>query len=241
MLRFLGWRQHAGSAYHRSDAETVDLALASRPGGPRPELLWVHLYGAHWPYAPSPAAAARQGLDPAHVLVARGLPGLAEGEWEAAEIALGARLYRAQMEDLDAEVGRILAGLPAETVVVVVGDHGESLGEHGETFSHGRLAFAPGLRVPLLLRAQGVAPGVEDEVVGLEDIAPTLLELLGLPPDPGMRGGSLLRPDPDRVHIGRCFPAASPPGPMTWARWGGGGAPGTPHGGPKPLAGARRL
>jgi Flp pilus assembly protein TadD len=87
---------------------------------------------------------------------------------------------------VDAQVGRLLAALRARgreerTLVVVAGDHGESLGEHGE-LTHGLFVYQSTLRVPLLLRAPGLlGPRVVSEPVGLADLAPTLAALLGLP------------------------------------------------------------
>ncbi len=72
------------------------------------------------------------------------------------------------------------AASSARTLVAVVADHGESLGEHGED-THGLLLYEPALHVPLLLRAPGRVPagGVVDAESGLADLAPTLASLLG--------------------------------------------------------------
>jgi Flp pilus assembly protein TadD len=72
------------------------------------------------------------------------------------------------------------SGLTERTVVVVVGDHGEALGEHGEP-THGVLLYEASLRVPLLLSAPGLLPPgwVVEEPIGLADLAPTLATLVG--------------------------------------------------------------
>jgi tetratricopeptide (TPR) repeat protein len=71
------------------------------------------------------------------------------------------------------------AGHERDTVVAVLADHGEGLGEHGET-GHGILLYESTLRVPMLLAGPGVPEGhVVDEAVGTIDLAPTLLQLLG--------------------------------------------------------------
>ncbi|HXY41064.1 MAG TPA: tetratricopeptide repeat protein, partial [Vicinamibacteria bacterium] len=62
----------------------------------------------------------------------------------------------------------------------VAGDHGESLGEHGET-THGMLLYEPALRVPLVLAASGLPVASRDDAVTLVDVVPTVLGLLGLP------------------------------------------------------------
>ena len=63
--------------------------------------------------------------------------------------------------------------------MIVSGDHGESLGAHGEP-THGMLVFEPAIRVPLVMRAPGVTPAVRDDAASIVDIAPTVLALAGL-------------------------------------------------------------
>jgi len=80
----------------------------------------------------------------------------------------------------------------ANTVILFVADHGESLFEHGY-LGHGRKLYQPGLHIPLLLHGPGIAPGrVAAPVRGL-DGAPTLLGLAGVPRPEGMEGRDLLR------------------------------------------------
>jgi len=141
----------------RPGREVVDRALAwlARKDD-RPFFLWVHLYDAHAPYNPPPAWAARH-------------PG---------------RPYDGEISEVDEQVGRLLAalderGIAGRTVVAVVADHGESLGEHGE-LTHGLLLYEPTLHVPLILRAPGrLAPRVVRAPVSLVDLAPTLAGLVG--------------------------------------------------------------
>ena len=91
--------------------------------------------------------------------------------------------YRAGLGHADAIFAQTLAALdaldlPADTIFVVVGDHGEALGEHG-TLSHGRFLHDEMVRVPMLVRAPGRLPAgrVVQGSCGLVDLAPTLLEL----------------------------------------------------------------
>jgi choline-sulfatase len=122
----------------------------------KPFFLWVHMYDAHAPYTPPSPWRERH-------------PG---------------RPYDGEIAAVDAQVGRLLAeldrrGLAASTVVAVAADHGEGLGEHGE-LTHGLLLYEATLRVPLLVRAPGVAAGrVIRTPVSLVDVAPTLAGLLG--------------------------------------------------------------
>src|SRR5439155_10052487 len=71
------------------------------------------------------------------------------------------------------------AGMLADTLVVVLSDHGESLGEHGEK-THGLFAYDATLRVPLVMSAPGrIRPGVFRERTRLVDVAPTILDVVG--------------------------------------------------------------
>jgi arylsulfatase A-like enzyme/predicted Zn-dependent protease len=135
----------------------------------KPFFLWVHLYDPHEPYL----AHASQGS------------------------TFAGRLYDGEIAFVDVELGRLFdhlrnQGLFDQTVIAVTADHAESLGEHGED-THGLLIYDSTLRVPLIVRAPGrTKPGTR--FVGLVsgvDVAPTLLELMGLPPLPGAQGRSV--------------------------------------------------
>jgi tetratricopeptide (TPR) repeat protein len=99
---------------------------------------------------------------------------------------------------VDSQLGRLLAYLDAHhladrTVVVAMGDHGESLGEHGEG-THGFFVYQATMHVPLLIRAPyDVMAGrrVGDTVRSI-DILPTALELLGVKPSDPLEGSSLV-------------------------------------------------
>jgi choline-sulfatase len=80
-----------------------------------------------------------------------------------------------------------------DTVVVVVADHGEALGEHDYFFEHGRFPYDDCARVPLMIRpAGGVSRKVIDQPTATFRIAPTLLEMVGVAPPPQMEATSLL-------------------------------------------------
>jgi arylsulfatase A-like enzyme len=105
-------------------------------------------------------------------------------------------LYAGEVSYVDRALGRAVAeierlGLAPRTVVVVVGDHGESLGEHGVYFDHYGL-HEPCVRVPLVVWAPGrVAPARHGELAGGIDVAPTILRLASLPVPPTMQGRDL--------------------------------------------------
>ena len=138
-------------------------------------LLWVHLFEPHAPYAPSRncGAAAEANAD-------AGAPAY-DRDVACADVLAGRLIDR-----VAAEAG----GRPGEIAWIVAGDHGESLGEHGEQ-AHGMLAYDATLRVPLIVRGPGAAAGAVDAPVSLVDIAPTILRWLGMDPPAAMQGVDL--------------------------------------------------
>jgi len=167
---------HASSTYaERRGSEVAARALDWLEGRDptRPFFLWMHLFDPHAPYDPPPAFAAHEGSPYA-------------GEVAAADAALGRLLARLEAE-----------GLLERTFVVVVADHGEAFGEHGEV-SHASLCYDTTLRVPLLLRyPDGWGAGRRSrEIVSVVDVAPTLMRALGATVPAGIAdldGASLYR------------------------------------------------
>jgi arylsulfatase A-like enzyme/Tfp pilus assembly protein PilF len=88
--------------------------------------------------------------------------------------------YDGEIAYVDAQVGRLLSTIDIDNaIVVVVGDHGESLGEHGE-LTHGLLLYEPTLHVPMLVAAPNAKARVINEPVSTIDLAPTVASLSGL-------------------------------------------------------------
>ena len=144
---------------------------ASSPG--RPRFLWLHLYDCHAPYAP-PAPFDRQYSDAPYY-----------GEVAAVDAALGPLL-----EDLERKA--------TPTLLVLTGDHGEALGDHGER-SHGLFAYEATLKVPLLLWCPSRLRHRTDARLARHiDIAPTILQATGAPVPAGWPGTSLLSKEPPR-------------------------------------------
>lgn len=148
---FLGRAQRRGD---QTLAEAITWLEAHRHE-PR-WFLWLHLYDPHDPYeAPEPWASR-----------------------------FPRRPYAAEVAWTDELVGRLLEslgqlGLREETLTVVTSDHGEGLGEHDEQL-HGFFAYQSTLRVPLLFQGPGVTAGGHlSGPVGLVDLFPTILDLLG--------------------------------------------------------------
>jgi arylsulfatase A-like enzyme/Tfp pilus assembly protein PilF len=168
---------HTGQAsFHFAERRGADVVKAAgdwitadnRPAGPghQPWFAWVHLFDPHAPYdAPVEYRAGRSPYD--------------------AEVAYA-----------DAMVGVLLTRLAAagqmeRTLVVMTADHGESLGEHGET-THGLFAYDSTVHVPFLLNAPGLTPAVVDLPVAHTDIVPTILDLVGADLPGDLDGRSLV-------------------------------------------------
>lgn len=149
----------------------VDDAMATMADWEGSTFAWVHLFDAHWPYAPPPAYSQ------AH-------PG---------------RPYDGEIAFVSDQVGRLLDWWDQahpRSLVVLTSDHGEGFGEGGER-THGYLLHDGTIRVPLILRGRGLAgaglpAGTQrTEVVAHADIVPTVLSILGLPLDPSLQGKDL--------------------------------------------------
>lgn len=167
--RFAGGRDQVFEAQRSADDVNARVFpwLAAHAG--QRVFLWVHYYDAHEPYAPP----------------------------ESARRALAGEGYDREISYLDACLGDLVSELRAKgfldgALLAIVGDHGESLGEHGEK-THGLLLYQGALHVPFLLRAPGMLPrgGVIHGPVELVDLAPTVLDYLGVPPLVHAEGRSL--------------------------------------------------
>ncbi|HEX6851929.1 MAG TPA: sulfatase-like hydrolase/transferase [Candidatus Polarisedimenticolaceae bacterium] len=181
-----GVRRGPRAAYdwkERPASAVTDAAVAWIGSGEKPFFLWVHYFDPHQPYlAPEPY-----------------------------ESRFPDRPYDAEVAFMDAEIGRLLAAARAKSashlLVVAAGDHGESLGEHGEP-THGVFVYQATQRVPLIVAGHGVGglrdPSSAATPVGLVDLAPTVLALAGLPAPRDTDGVSLVA----RMRGGK--PAAPP-------------------------------
>jgi len=163
----LGAGYAAGTEVAERQAEaTTAAALAVAGTLKSPYFLWVHYYDPHEEYRP-PTRFADSLTGPS-------------------------RLYDGEIAYVDEQIGALLSKLPGGVTVAVAGDHGEMLGEHGE-LHHGLLLYRAARRVPLLLAGPGVPAGRTEEcLVRTADLAPTLLDLAGVPKPPSLDGASLL-------------------------------------------------
>jgi arylsulfatase A-like enzyme len=144
--------------------------------------LFLHTYQVHGPYSP-PADYRGLFLD---------VPGREPPGPRDAALA-----YDQEARYTDDHIGPFLAhlarlGLADRTIVIILSDHGEEFGDHGG-MGHGRTLHQEVLRVPLVIAAPGLlAPANVTSPTSLLDVAPTVLDLLGLAPIPGHRGVSLV-------------------------------------------------
>ena len=111
--------------------------------------------------------------------------------------------YNAELAYVDRVIGDFLTflehrGLLQKALIVFTSDHGEGLGEHGES-THGYFLYQSTLHVPLILHGLKRLPqGRREEAASLLDVAPTILDSIGLPRPSEMRGRSLIAPGGDR-------------------------------------------
>ena len=191
------------AGFPKSGEEVNRLAVpwlrARQPG--RPFFAWVHYFEPHSPYRLTPYAARELGgysgplAEGAPILVFYGLGG-EQIPWTDAERRAIRILYDGEVREADRLVGELLstledAGVGERTIVVVTSDHGQHLGEH-DRVGHAFSLWEVGLRVPLLIRDPR-EPGARRVAtrVGIVDLMPTLLELLGCEVPQDLDGRSL--------------------------------------------------
>lgn len=158
------------AAERRGDA-TSDRAIAYLDRAPAgPLFLWVHYYDPHDPYAPPEPFKSRYEKNP----------------------------YLGEIAFMDQQLGRVISAFRRHQGstpyrIVVVGDHGEGRGDHGEMF-HGDLLYQGVIRVPLVVSGPGVQPEVRTDPVSTRHIFDTALAWAGLP-----AAHSLMTPDSEPV------------------------------------------
>ena len=150
--------------------------------------LWMHLYDPHYPYRPPEPYRQEYAAQP----------------------------YDGEIAFADEQVGRLLRflkdnGLYQNTVIVLSGDHGESLGEHGEK-THGFFIYNVTMHVPLIIHLPGKSTTqTVDDPVSLVDLMPTVLAATGLDIPSQVQGRSLVpalrgeKIDQDRTLYGETF------------------------------------
>ena len=160
----------AADKAERSAKETTDVVLAWLAKSPeQPAFLWVHYYDPHYPYTPPEPFRTRYAKQP----------------------------YFGEVASMDEQLGRLVAAFEqhahSPVAIIIAGDHGEGLGDHGEA-QHGNLMYQATMHVPLLIIGPGVRAGTSDAPVSTRRIFHTILDLAGidstnsLKPRPEARG-----------------------------------------------------
>jgi arylsulfatase A-like enzyme len=171
----------------------------------KPFFLWLHYIDPHGPYAPPndyrgtffgkyrPQPVPLAELPPYQVQIDR------ERGTRSADLGFYIGQYDREIRYLDDELARLLKrldelGLGDNTLIVLTADHGEHLDEHGYYLEHGKSPYQPTAHVPLVFRLPGRVPEgrVVTEPVGLIDLVPTVLQVLGVPIPPDVQGVSLV-------------------------------------------------
>ncbi|MEA2339001.1 MAG: choline-sulfatase [Thermoanaerobaculia bacterium] len=139
------------------------------PASDSPLFLWVHYYDPHYPYTPPEPFSSRFPKQP----------------------------YLGEVAAMDQQLGRLAAAFQQQVkgplAIVLVGDHGEGLGEHGEQ-QHGDLLYQATMHVPLVLIGPRVAAGVSETAVSTRRIFHTILDWAGID-----AANSLLKSDAEVV------------------------------------------
>ncbi|MFH2001670.1 MAG: tetratricopeptide repeat protein, partial [Planctomycetota bacterium] len=131
--------------------------------------IWAHFFDPHLPYTPPEPYSTLYALDP-----------------YSGEVAYTDALVGELVDKLDA------LGHESDTIVAIVGDHGESRGDHDEKY-HGLFIYDSTLQVPFLLRAPGIPHGKIEDQVRIIDIMPTLLDLLHMESPSFKQGEGLVK------------------------------------------------
>jgi len=156
-------------AERKADVTTDAVLKWLRENHRKKWFLWVHYYDPHASYEPPQPFKELYESDP----------------------------YSGEIAFMDSQIGRLMnflddKGLADKTIVIVIGDHGESLGQHGE-MTHSVFIYQATQHVPLIIRA----PGTKDRgtriitPAGQVDVMPTVLDFLGLKPPAEVQGRSL--------------------------------------------------
>ena len=209
-----------GKAYDGDARLTSDAALAWLNGqgtlGDKPWFFWLHYRDPHYPFTPPAGMAPRveSTFDGGHTNLGRITAGYAP---TPAEMAGLKSRYDGEITYTDAQLGRVLArleelGQAGDTIVAVTADHGESFLEQGPwDWLHGHSVYEAAVRVPLIVRYRA-APAVVVPATRIgprvqsADIAPSLLELVGLPSPATVEGLSFV---PELAGGGRAASGAA--------------------------------
>jgi tetratricopeptide (TPR) repeat protein len=143
------------NAAERSAGATTGVALDWLEGKTGPHFMWVHYFDPHEPYEPPEPFLSQYPGNP----------------------------YLGEIAYMDQQLGRLVLAFETQNQgrpwnIIVVGDHGEGLGEHGETL-HGNLLYQGTMRVPLIVAGSGIVTGVTQQAVSVRQVFDTVLDWSG--------------------------------------------------------------
>lgn len=181
---------NAKAGARRPGSAVIELALTwLKAHASGPFFLWVHLYDPHAPYQPPEPFRSRYPAEP----------------------------YDATIAYADSVLGDFLTqlramGLYDRTLIALMSDHGEALGQHGER-EHGYFLYDETIHVPLLIKLpnQRFSGRRVETHVGLVDVAPTILQIVGLPIPAAVQGQSLM----PLLKLPSTEASGSPPEPLS--------------------------
>lgn len=150
----------------RPAALTTNAAIEFlRTPNAQPLFMWVHFYDPHYPYEPPEPFRTRFAEQP----------------------------YLGEIAAMDEQIGRLVAAfeqqVPGAKAIIILADHGEGLGEHGEA-QHGNLLYQSTMHVPLLVIGDGIAKGTEEAPVSTRRVYHTIRDLAGVDATNSLRGGA---------------------------------------------------
>ncbi len=195
IMRMAGRRIAPHEVLERPADQTTDQALRWLESlGGEPFFGWVHFFDPHGPYAPpapfdsayytgDPRSDDHQSMDGVTGVaeyLKPSLSGIRDVDWVLAQ-------YAGEVSFVDAQIGRLMdalreAGRLEDTLIVVAGDHGESLGENGVWFNHGGDLDSSAIRVPLIFHWPNHLPRRSSDLplASVVDVAPTIWGLMGM-------------------------------------------------------------
>ena len=195
---FAEWVKETKGAGSVDDRYTVDEAIKwiDTVAG-EPFFIHMNLQSSHLPYVVPDGFPRR--FSPNEIDFA-----IMWGKFPVDKVDIVKGRYADSLYYEDTQLARLFQHLKSRgqwdnTVFVIGGDNGEAFYEHGFS-AHASSLFNEVVKVPMIIRAPGLEPGLDNRPAMFLDAPPSVLELLGLPPHPGFQGISLFEahPDPDR-------------------------------------------
>lgn len=156
----------------RKATATADLALKWIAKASQPYFVWIHFFDPHAEYDPPQEFASKFSGKP----------------------------YDGEIAYVDQQIGKLTKSVDPNVFWIITADHGESLGEHGES-THGVFLYNATLHVPLIFAAPNITKQERTEAVSLCDIAPSILQVINLKIPAKLDGVSVLKPSAERNLI----------------------------------------